>query len=180
MKKALVTVDFQKDFVDGALGFDGAAALDEKIAARIKQALEDGTDLLFTLDTHSENYLETAEGKKLPVKHCIKGTDGWRLYGKTAAFLPEAAAVFEKSAFGSPELAEFLKKQDYSEVEFVGLVSNICVISNAVLAKSALPEAKIVVNAPLTASFDKDLHQKALDVMAGMQIEIVSGGKTDE
>ncbi|MBC8560055.1 cysteine hydrolase family protein [Fumia xinanensis] len=174
MKKALVVVDYQKDFVSGSLGFPGAEKLDEKIAAKIEENLQSGGDLIFTFDTHGEDYLDTLEGKNLPVLHCVKGSDGWKLYGKTGDYLQKAAAVTEKGAFGSLELGELLKKGQYDEVEFVGLVSSICVISNAVIAKAALPEAQITVDASCTAGADKNLHQEALDVMAGLQIQITN------
>ena len=174
MKKLLAVIDFQKDFVDGALGFDGAQLLDEKIAAEIEKFLQDGNDIIFTFDTHNENYLETSEGRKLPIRHCIKGSDGFSLCGKTAEYEQKAVKTFEKPTFGSLEFANWLSKQEYESIEFVGLVSNICVISNAVLAKAALPEAEIIINAALTDSYDKELHQKCLDVAEGMQIDVIN------
>lgn len=174
MKKALVVVDYQKDFVSGSLGFPEAAKLDEKIAAKIEVSLGLEQDVIFTLDTHGKEYLSTMEGKNLPVVHCIKGSDGWELYGKVGTYLPKAAAVIEKDAFGSLALGELLKKGQYTEVELVGLVSSICVISNAVIAKSALPEAQVTVDASCTAGADKKLHQAALDVMEGLQIKVIN------
>lgn len=173
MKKALIIVDFQKDFVDGALGFEGAEALDEKMVQKIEEELSSGTDLYFTLDTHDENYLETPEGHKLPAPHCIKGTPGWEVFGKTASFLPKAERVFEKATFGSLELGNHLREKNYDRVELAGLVSNICVISNAVIAKAALPFGEVAVCRGLTDSYDKDLHKKTLDVLLGMQIDLV-------
>ena len=173
MKKAFIVVDFQNDFVTGALGFPEAPALDEKISARIKECLEEGYDLIYTFDTHFENYSQTQEGKKLPVPHCIKDTEGYEIYGKTASFLKDAKLRIDKNVFGSLELGEFLKREGYDVVELCGLVSSICVISNAVIAKSALPEAAIVVNSCLTAGADVSMHNKALDVMEGLQIEVI-------
>ena len=98
MKKALIVVDYQKDFVSGSLGFPEAEKLDEKIAAKIEACLQEGGDLVFTFDTHGTDYLETLEGKNLPVVHCIKGSDGWELYGRTGDYLQKAAAVIEKEA----------------------------------------------------------------------------------
>ena len=173
MKKALIVVDFQNDFVSGSLGFPSALQLEGRIADKIMERRQDGYDIIFTLDTHGENYSETQEGRKLPIPHCIKGTKGWELYGRVAACCEDSDAKFEKSTFGSLEFAEYLAKNSFSEIEFIGLVSNICVISNAVLAKAALPEAEIVVDSSCTASADADMNRKALDVMRGLQITIV-------
>lgn len=173
MKKALVVVDFQNDFVSGSLGFPGAEKLTEKINARISEALDNNIDVLFTLDTHFDNYLSTREGKYLPTIHCIKGTLGHEIVESTAKFLPRAKKIFEKPTFGSVELAEFLKKENYQSIEFIGLVSNICVLSNAVLAKAFLPESDIKVDASCTASFSNDLNNKAMDILEGIQIDVV-------
>ena len=173
MKKLLLVVDYQKDFVDGALGFAGAELLDQPICARLEQARRDGWQIAFTFDTHAENYLTTQEGRNLPVEHCLHESDGWRLYGQTAAYCTEETRCFHKPAFGSIELCTYAAAEQFDEVELCGLVSNICVLSNAVLLKAALPEAKIVVDARLTASFDPALHEKALDVMRGIQIDVI-------
>lgn len=174
MKKVLVVVDYQKDFVDGSLGFAKAVALETVIYDKVKQYRKNGDDVVFTMDTHAADYLETQEGKKLPVPHCIKNTAGWELSGRIAGLCDQTTPCFEKPAFGSMELAAYLAKNKYDRVELVGIVSNICVLSNAILAKAALPEAEIIVDAAGTASNDDVLHQKALDVMAGMQITIVN------
>lgn len=172
MKKALIVVDYQKDFVSGSLGFPKAETFDRAIAAKIRECRSSGDDIIVTLDTHAENYLETQEGKNLPVIHCIRGTEGWSLFGETAKQIQETDRKFEKGTFGSLALAEYLKEQRYDIVELVGVVSNICVISNAVLAKAALPEALIIVDAACTASNDDTMNEKALDVMEGLQIEV--------
>ena len=173
MKSAVVVVDFQNDFVCGSLGFPAAADLEQPICKRLESALNHGEDILFTFDTHEENYLETQEGKLLPIPHCIRGSKGWELYGKTASFLTDSTPVFCKNTFGSLDLADYLAKQGYDRVEFLGLVSNICVLSNAVLAKAALPESTISVNAALTGSSDPVLHRASLDVLRGIQVEII-------
>jgi nicotinamidase-related amidase len=169
MKKLLIVVDYQNDFVNGALGFPEAELLDEKICAKIDEYEND--EIIYTLDTHSDNYSSTQEGKNLPVPHCIKGTNGHELYGKTKEKL-YGKRFFEKNTFPSLSLGEYLKTQEYSSIELVGLVSNICVLSNAVIAKAACPEAEIIVDSALTAGADKELHQKALDVMRGLQITV--------
>lgn len=175
--KLLIVVDFQNDFISGALGFPKAQTLEKGIYDKIKAYKEDNDDVLFTFDTHHENYLETQEGRNLPITHCIKDTWGWDL--------PDSIKELNgykiiKNTFGAADLVSFLKNTFYEEIELVGLVSNICVISNAVLAKTATPETKIVVDASLTASFDEGLHEKALDVMTGLQIEVINRGENNE
>ena len=174
MKKLLIVVDFQNDFVDGALGFDGAENLDETIAEKIALRRKEGWNVAFTFDTHSDDYLSTQEGKNLPVAHCIKGTPGHELYGKVAKSVLKKDKLFYKPGFGSGELFEYLKNSEYEEVELAGLVSNICVLSNAVIAKTALPEAVITVDAKATDSFNKYLNEKAFDIMEGIQINVIN------
>ncbi len=173
MKKCLVVVDYQNDFVDGALGFEGAKNLDHVISEKIEMYLNNGQDLIYTLDTHYDNYLSTDEGRRLPIIHCVKGTPGHNVYGKTANYLNKAIKVFEKQTFGSLELGEFLKKQAYTSIEFVGLVTNMCVLSNVIIAKTALKDAKIIVDSKACDSFDKKLHNETLDVLKGIHIDVV-------
>lgn len=173
MKKALVIVDYQVDFVDGALGFAGAELLAPIIAGKISSARENGDRVIFTLDTHGEDYLETAEGKKLPVKHCVKGTPGHELYGEIKTLVRDGDVVIEKPSFGSLELAEYLKKEGFGEVELCGLVTDICVVSNVILAKAALPESRIVVDSRAAASFDNEKHNAALEVMKSVQVDVI-------
>lgn len=171
--KALVVVDYQVDFVNGALGFAGAELLEPIILKKIEECRAEGGQVIFTLDTHGENYLETAEGKKLPVVHCVDGTAGHRLYGRIADSLTENDIVIKKPAFGSLELAGLLKKCGFDEVELCGLVTDICVVSNAVIAKAALPESRIVVDSKACAGFDKNAHESALTVMRSVQIDVL-------
>lgn len=171
--KCLIVVDYQNDFVTGSLGNPAAAALDEGIAARIRSARAEGWDVIFTLDTHEDNYMTTREGKYLPVPHCIRGTQGHALYGQTALEQHPEDAVFCKETFGSKGLFAHLREKGYEAVELCGVVTNICVISNAVIAKTALPEADVAVHAALCASNDPALHHKALEVMASFQVEII-------
>jgi len=173
MSKLLIIVDYQNDFVDGALGFKGADKISIVIKEKIEQYLKEQNDIIFTLDTHEENYMETMEGSKLPVKHCIKGSEGWKIY-ESVNYIPLAKKVFEKPTFPSLELANYLKEHEYDEVELCGLVSNICVISNAVMVKAALPNAKIFIDAKATDSFDKALQEKCFDVLEGLHIEVIN------
>ncbi len=176
MSRYLFVIDYQNDFVDGALGFPGAEKLDGPIAAKIR-AYGPGK-VLFTRDTHFENYMETREGKNLPVPHCIKGSFGWQVYGETAKALEEAGAkAIDKLVFGmdvtDPATAAVLPEKA-DEIELVGLVSNICVVSNAVVLQSKYPGATIIVDAACTDSFDKALHEKVLDVLAGFQVKVIN------
>lgn len=173
MKKILIVVDYQKDFVDGSLGFPGAVVLEDRIAEKITACRREGGEVAFTLDTHGEDYLETQEGRNLPVPHCLRGTPGWELYGKIASLCEKQDKRFEKKAFGSLQLAEYLRDGRYDVVELCGVVSNICVLSNAVLAKAALPEAEIVVDASCTAGGDEAMHHKALELLRGVQVRVV-------
>lgn len=173
MSKLLIVVDYQNDFVDGALGFEGADKISIVIKEKIEQYLKEQNDIIFTLDTHEENYMETMEGSKLPVKHCIKGSEGWKIH-ESVNYIPLAKKVFEKPTFPSLELANYLKEHEYDEVELCGLVSNICVISNAVMVKAALPNAKIFIDAKATDSFDKALQEKCFDVLEGLHIEVIN------
>lgn len=175
MKKILLVVDYQVDFVSGALGFAGAELLDRPIAEKIKEYGKG--NVFYTLDTHFDNYLDTKEGKNLPVPHCIKGTAGWEVYGETKQALFDADAVcIEKRSFGIDLTDETLSKlpRAVDSVEIVGLVSNICVISNAVILNTLYSDAEITVNAALTASFDDMLNKEALDVMSGLQINVIN------
>ena len=176
MNRYLFVIDYQNDFVDGALGFPGAEKLDAGIAEKIR-SYGPGR-VLFTRDTHFENYLDTREGRLLPVVHCIKGSHGWELYGQTAeACAQVGAAAIDKLVFGmdvtDPATAAVLPEQA-DEIELVGLVSNICVVSNACVLQAKYPEARIIVDARLTASMDPGMHEKVLDVLQGFQVKVIN------
>ena len=176
MNQYLFVIDYQNDFVDGALGFPGAEKLDERIAAKVRSYGKG--KVFFTRDTHFDNYLSTREGRNLPVVHCIQGTPGWEVYGETARALREVDAPgIDKLVFGmdvtDPATAAVLPEQA-DRIELVGLVSNICVVSNAVVLQSKYPEASIVVDAACTDSFDKSLHEKVLDVLEGFQVTVIN------
>ena len=149
-RKFLIVVDMQKDFIDGALGTQEAQAMVPAAAARIRECKAAGYTLIATLDTHEEDYMETREGKNLPVPHCIKGSEGHKLYGKIARVSKFASAVFEKGTFGSDALFEYILDGKYDQIELCGLLSNTGVLSNTVIAKTAAPYAKIIVDANCT------------------------------
>ncbi len=174
MKKLLIVVDYQNDFVSGSLGFPGAERLADGIVAKIREYKTRGDDVAFTFDTHDETYADTQEGRNLPVAHCGRGSWGWQLFGPVAGECDDATPRFEKGAFGSLALANWLAGREYEAIELVGLVSNICVVSNAILAKAALPEAVVTVDAACTASHAPALHAKTLDVLEGLQIQVIN------
>ena len=184
MKKLLIVVDYQNDFVDGALGFEGAELLDERIAAKIAAYHEAGDLVAFTFDTHHKNYLNTQEGRKLPITHCIEGSKGHALYGLVAQEQYSTDAVYYKPTFGSTALFERLMHAQevadgvgalpFESIELVGLVSNMCVLSNAVIARTACPDVPIIVDAACTAAPDPAMNEKALDVLEGLQIEVIN------
>jgi len=184
MKRLLIVVDYQNDFVDGALGFEGAELLEEPILEKIAAYREAGDPIWFTFDTHHPDYLDTQEGRKLPVPHCLEGTPGWALYGKVADAQMDADEVFLKPTFGSVDLCERLAKaqrvamglrtQPFESIELVGLVSSMCVLSNAVIARSACPDVPIIIDAACTAAPDPVMNEKALDVLENLQIQVIN------
>ena len=171
MQKILVVVDMQNDFIDGALGTAEAVAIVPKVAEKIKGF--DGT-VLYTRDTHEANYMETQEGKNLPVPHCIRGTEGWQIRTE----LQQAGAeVVDKPTFGSRALAEKLVEMNREEaiesITLIGLCTDICVISNAFVIKAFLPETPIFVDAACCAGVTPESHARALEAMKVCQIAVV-------
>jgi len=167
--KLLIIVDYQKDFVDGSLGFPNADLLENKIISII----DNYDSIIFTKDTHDNDYLNSFEGKILPVMHTIKGTAGHELYGKLKDYESRAVKIFEKNTFPSLELGNYLKEHpEYTEIDLCGLVSHMCVFSNAVICKAALPNALITVLKDYTDSFDKQLETKSFQILNGLHIEV--------
>ena len=177
MKKLLV-IDYQNDFVNGALGFKKAETLEDGIYNKVKAYIDNGHQVVFTYDTHYENYLETREGKNLPVPHCYIGTKGHELYGKLEEFKDVKNTFhYNKEAFGiAPKDMIKLTEEvgfDIDEIEFVGVVSNMCVISNVVTFQAQYVNAQLIVDSKLTASFDDGLHEKAMDVIESLQVKVI-------
>lgn len=173
MKRLLIVVDMQNDFIDGALGTKEAEAIVEKVVKKIEEW--DG-DIVFTLDTHFSDYLSTQEGRNLPVMHCIENTDGWQINGKVKAAAEKknkTVGMFKKITFGSAALAEFIKDGKYECAEFIGLCTDICVISNVMVTKAASPEMPITVDASCCAGVTPQSHKNALEAMKMCQISIV-------
>ncbi|MDE7444200.1 MAG: cysteine hydrolase [Lachnospiraceae bacterium] len=174
MQKILVVIDMQNDFIDGALGTEEAQAIVSNVVLKIKSYA--GQKVFATRDTHEENYLETQEGKHLPVPHCIKGTEGWKIREEVADALSEAEAeLIDKPTFGSEILAERLYEmvqKEEAQIELVGLCTDICVVSNALLLKAKMPETVIKVDASCCAGVTPESHDASLLTMKMCQIEM--------
>lgn len=174
MVKILVVVDMQKDFVDGALGSKEAVAITPNVVKKIK---EHNGPIIATRDTHFEDYMDSSEGKFLPVVHCVKGTDGWALDKTVAdALAGKEVTYLDKFSFGSPALPGIVSglvgREDF-ELELVGLCTDICVISNALILKAAYPEVKISADSSCMAGVTVDKHNAALEVMKSCQIVVM-------
>ena len=173
MRNYLIVVDMQNDFIDGALGTKEAVAIVDKVAEMIRGF--DG-EVIFTRDTHGEDYLDTQEGARLPVTHCVKDSVGWQIREGLEAIRP--AAVIDKPTFGSAELGAMLLQRDLEEkigeITVIGLCTDICVISNALLIKAFLPETPIVVDAACCAGVTPQSHRNALEAMKMCQITVVN------
>ena len=175
-KKILIAVDLQKDFIDGTLGTQEAEAIVPAAAARIRELKEAGAEVFATLDTHETDYMQTREGKRLPVPHCIRGTEGWQLNPAILKALGDFTPV-EKPTFGSVQLPEMIRERIGEEtdvtIELLGLCTDICVVSNALLLKAAFPEAEIRVSSACCAGVTPEKHKAALETMASCQIDIL-------
>ncbi len=178
MKKVLVVVDYQVDFVSGALGFEAARVLEPKIEQQVQTALQQGWKVVFTRDTHPADYLNTREGTFLPVPHCIEGSNGWNLYGSLLKYqidTPQNVYFLNKPTFGCAALPDFIRglcNGEPDEVAICGIVTNICVVSNAILLHSALLTSKISVLADLCAAADPADHKNALALLSGMGYDV--------
>ena len=166
--KYLIVVDMQKDFIDGALGTKEAVGIVPKVAEKIQDF--DG-EVIFTRDTHEEDYLSTQEGALLPVKHCIRGTAGWEICEELQPYCN--GKIIDKPTFGSTELGEYLRRQgDAESVTLVGLCTDICVISNALLIKAFLPEVPVMVDADCCAGVTPESHENAMEATRVCQIKV--------
>lgn len=173
MKRALIVVDMQVDFVSGALGFEGADRVIPVIQKKIETARKAGDAILFTMDTHGPDYLDTVEGSHLPIAHVIEGTSGHDLVPEIASLKHESDPVFKKPTFPSLKLGNYLQEKGFDEVELCGLVSSMCVFSNAIITKAALPNAKIMVDSRATTTFDDAYHQKTLDMLTHLHVDVI-------
>lgn len=180
MKKILVVIDMQNDFIDGVLGTAQAVAIVPNVVAKINSyaslCAEGVATVYATRDTHEENYLETQEGKFLPVKHCVRGTHGWQINPQIEDALKNAGAkILDKPTFGSRSLAELLaveSKIEPCEIEFVGLYTDICVVSNVLMTKNMSPEMPILLDASCCAGVTSEKHEAALETMRSCQVRV--------
>ena len=169
--KVLCVIDMQNDFIDGALGTNEAVAIVDNVKSKIDLYRKNGDAVIFTRDTHYENYMDTAEGKKLPVPHCIKDSSGWEISEKLDV---SDSKIIDKPTFGSVELSQYVSAmKDVSEIEVVGLCTDICVISNVLLLKATMPEMTIKVDSACCAGVTAESHENALSAMKMCQIEII-------
>ena len=169
MKKLLVVVDMQNDFITGSLGTAEAQAIVEKVEKKLLTEKIKGSSIVFTRDTHSADYLSTQEGRKLPVVHCQKDSDGWQIAAPLQSY---AKTVFDKPTFGSLQLAEYVKNGKFDEVELVGVCTDICVVSNALLIKAYCPEMLVSVDSSCCAGVTPDAHEAALAIMKQCQVVV--------
>ena len=165
MKKTLIVIDMQKDFVDGSLGTAEAVAILENVKKKIEEYKKNGDDIIFTRDTHGENYLNTNEGKHLPVVHCVEGTPGWEIY---EGLYVEGSEIINKPSFGFTGWGEY----SFEEVELIGLCTDICVISNALIIKALFPEIRVSVDSSCCAGVTPEKHEAALETMRSCQVEV--------
>ena len=170
MKKLLIVVDMQKDFVDGSLGTKEAQQIVCAVEDKIKAYVDAKDEVVFTRDTHLSDYLNTREGRKLPVEHCIQGTPGWEIIKELQ---PYAKKIFDKPTFGSLSLVDYVVKEGFDDIELVGLCTDICVVSNALLLKANLKEAEISVDASCCAGVTPETHEAALTTMKMCQINVI-------
>lgn len=169
--KILCVIDMQNDFIDGALGTNEAVAITDNVAKKIELYRKNGDRVIFTRDTHYDNYMKTQEGRNLPVPHCIKDTDGWQISSKLAV---GDSLIIDKPTFGSVQLSEYIAGlEGVDEVELIGLCTDICVISNAMLIKARLPEVRVSVDSACCAGVTPESHSNALSAMKMCQIEIL-------
>ncbi|MBR7089994.1 MAG: cysteine hydrolase [Lachnospiraceae bacterium] len=180
MAKLIVVVDMQKDFIDGALGSAEAVRIVDRCAEKIEKARDAGDIIVFTRDTHGDDYMQTEEGKNLPVPHCIKGSDGWEISSRLESLCP-GARILDKETFGSRALGEYAaelsKEGKIDSVELFGLCTDICVISNALLIKAFCPDMPISVDASCSAGVSPQSHDNALLAMESCQIHVTGKGE---
>ena len=173
MKKLLIVIDMQNDFITGSLGSPQAQQILPHVQKKIEGYKKNGADILFTRDTHCDNYMTTQEGSYLPIAHCIEGTKGHLIVDSLNT---DGCEVFDKPNFGSLELAKRVAEGAYDEVELCGLCTDICVASNALILKAGLPETKISVDARCCAGVTEESHNAALLTMKMCQVNVVGEG----
>lgn len=184
MSKLLVVVDMQNDFIDGALGTKEAQSIVPNVIKKLEEydASDEEIDVVFTMDTHDSNYMDTEEGKNLPVEHCIRETEGWKIKEELLNACSSDVTVIEKDTFGSEDLLDDLSRYDYlskqyDEIELIGICTGVCLTSQVVICKTAQPNAHIVVDAACCACVTPHTHDVAIEAMKTLQVEIRNEGK---
>lgn len=170
--KVLIVVDFQNDFITGTLGSAEAVSIVQTVVEKIKNCKAEGYQIYVTMDTHHENYKFTQEGKWLPVEHCREKEEGWQLHPEVRELLADCP-VYKKETFGSTKLALDIRNQNPDSIELIGVCTDICVVSNALLLKAFLPEIPISVDSKCCAGVTPKKHKAALETMASCQIKII-------
>ena len=177
LMKALIVVDMQNDFVTGSLGSEQAEAIVPAVKQKVAEFEERGDVVVFTRDTHGNDYLDTFEGKNLPVEHCIKATEGWEIIDDLQPLVSDANAIIDKPTFGSFELLNFLEpfieSGEVQEIELCGLCTDICVVSNALLLRARFHETPIMVESSCCAGVTQESHESALQTMRSCQIQVI-------
>lgn len=166
MAKTLIVIDMQNDFIDGSLGTAEAVKIVDNVKAKIQEYVSRGDEVIFTRDTHHENYMETNEGKYLPVVHCQEGTEGWEIRD---GLYVDGAKIIDKPTFGYSGWSEF----DFEEVELVGLCTDVCVVTNALILKTRFPEIRVSVDSSCCAGITPEGHEAALKTMQSCQVEVL-------
>lgn len=174
MKKLLIVIDYQIDFVNGSLGSKRTEAIYSNVLNKVNEFIANGDNIIFTKDTHYENYISTLEGKYLPVPHCILGTEGHKLFGKLEEIAKNYPAI-EKETFPGIKLVDFLREKDeeFSEIQICGILTDICVISNAILVKSIYPNTPIKIIKNCCATTNDKIENETYDVMTSLQFELI-------
>ncbi len=173
MRRILCVIDYQVDFVTGSMGSPAADAIAPALETRIREYLSRGDAVVFTRDMHtSPEYEESCEGRHIPVRHCMAGTPGCKIDPRIAP-LSEGCRIFDKTGFGSFELGDYLRNAAPDSIELAGVATNICVLSNAVIARTAVPGARVFVDRSCVASYDDGLAKAALDVLASVCVDVI-------
>lgn len=172
MSKYLIVIDMQNDFISGSLGSETAEAIVPKVREKIAKYIENNDFVIFTRDTHFDNYFSTLEGKNLPISHCKFRTNGWNIEKSLLSLFPSGCSIIDKITFGYDGWEKLFADRKVDEIEIVGLCTDICVVSNALLLRTALPNTPIICDSSCCAGTSVDAHNAALKVMKSCQIKI--------
>lgn len=175
--KVLIVIDMQNDFVTGALGSDSAKGIIKNVCEKIHDYIDAGNEIFFTRDTHHSDYLDTFEGRHLPIEHCLSGTEGWKIISEIREIVladgKPRYVVVNKNTFGYYKWGEFIDQNNECDIEIVGVCTDVCVVSNAIILRALFPSRNITVDASCCAGTTMEKHKAALDVMRSCQIEVI-------